>query len=293
MKNIILLMAAGILLLGACNEEKDIADAYGNFEAKGVSVSVDVSGRLMEYTPEEGDILKEGELVAIVDTVPFKLALGELQAQRDAVYTKTKNIDAQKLTLEEEMKTVKKEEKRLEQLYSDGAVTGQKVDEMDGRKRVLQSRIDALKVQRRTVYSEIAVVDSKILQMQDKLSRCYLNNPLPGTVLETYCEQHEMVMAGIPLYRLADLENMELKVYVDAILMGKIKIGDKAKVFVDDEVKTKREMEGRISWISSSAEFTPKIIQTKEERVKLVYAVKVLVKNDGSLKIGMPGEVMF
>lgn len=281
------------LLISSCSQENNSSDAYGNFEASSVSVSPDVSGKLVYLLLEEGEELQEGQLVAIVDTIPYYLNSQELEAQKSAIYSKLKNLDAQVSTLKEQKKSIMIEVRRANELFKDDAVTRQTLDDLNGRIRVLDSQINAVKVQKESVYSEINVINQKINMVRDKTDRCYIENPFHGTVLEKYAEQHEMVIAGKPIYKIADLKIMELRVYVDALQLSKLKLGDEVTVFVDEDRKQNRQLTGTICWIASQAEFTPKIIQTKEERVKLVYAIKIQLENDGLLKIGMPGEVVF
>ena len=281
------------LIVSSCNHDNNGSDAYGNFETTSVSISPDVSGKLLYLNLEEGEELKEGQLVAIVDTIPYYLSSQELEAQKSTVFSKLKNLDAQVLTLKEQRSTIMIEVKRANELYKDGAATRQTLDDLDGRIRVLDSQVEAFKAQKESVYSEIAVIEQKINIVRDKIDRCYMKNPIYGTVLEKYAEQHEIVIAGKPIYKIADLKTMELRVYVDALQLLKLKLGEEVIVLVDEDKKRNRQLEGNIIWIASQAEFTPKIIQTKEERVKLVYAIKIKVENDGLLKIGMPGEVVF
>ncbi len=282
-----------ILLISSCKQDNSTSDAYGNFETSSVSISPDVSGKLVYLYLEEGEELKEGQLVAIVDTIPYYLSTQELEAQKSAVFSKLKNLDAQVSTLMEQKSSIMIEVNRANELLKDAAVTRQTMDDLDGRIRVLDSQINAVGVQKESVYSEINVIDQKIIMVRDKIDRCYMKNPFHGTVLEKYSEQYEMVIAGKPIYKIADLTTMELRVYVDALQLATLKLGDEVIVFVDEDKKLNRQLNGIICWIASQAEFTPKIIQTKEERVKLVYAIKIRVKNDGLLKIGMPGEVVF
>ncbi len=281
------------LLLSSCNQDSSNSDAYGNFETSSVSISPDASGKLIYFDLEEGEELKEGQLVAIVDTIPYYLNSQELEAQKLAIFSKLKNLDAQVLTLKEQRSSIMIEVRRAKELFKDGAATRQTMDDLDGRIRVFDRQINAVKVQKESVYSEINVIDQKINLIRDKIDRCYMKNPFNGTVLEKYAELHEMVIAGKPIYKIADLKTMELRVYVDALQLSKLKLGEEVTVFVDEDKKRNRQLNGVIYWIASQAEFTPKIIQTKEERVKLVYAIKIRVKNDGLLKIGMPGEVVF
>lgn len=281
------------LVVYACNQENAGSDAYGNFETSSVSISPDVSGKLIFFQLEEGEELKKGQLVAIVDTIAYYLNSQELEAQKSAIFSRLKNLDAQASTLKEQRSSIMVEVKRANELFKDGAATRQNLDDLDGRIRVLDSQINAVMVQKESVYSEINVIDQKMKIVRDKIDRCYMKIPFHGTVLEKYAEQHEMVITGKAIYKIADLKIMELRVYVDALQLSKLKLGEEVRVLVDEDKKRNRHLTGTISWIASQAEFTPKIIQTKEERVKLVYAIKIKVHNDGLLKIGMPGEVVF
>ena len=292
MKNLLLLILI-LFLTASCGNESDLSDAYGNFEATSVFISSDVSGKILFLEIEEGDKPESGQLVAVIDTLQFFLAKGEIEAQQLAVFSKLQNLDAQAETFIEQKKALEVELKRAKSLYQDGAATTKMLDDIEGRLNVLNSQIRGVSVQKQSVKSEAAVLDQKMFQVKDKLERCFIKNPLSGTVLEKYAEMYEMAAAGKPLYKIADLSLMELKVYVSGAQITDIKLGQRVTVFVDADEKTNKELSGEVSWISSQAEFTPKIIQTKEERVKLVYAIKIKVQNDGFLKIGMPGEVVF
>ena len=185
------------------------------------------------------------------------------------------------------------EKKRVESLIADSAATGKQYDDIKGKIRVINYQIESVKVKNSTILSKLNQVNAQIEEVEELIWKCKIYNPIKGTILQKYSEVYELVMPGKALYKIANMSQMKLKVYVDGAQLPSIKIGQKAKVFIDRNEDTNTELEGTISWISSSAEFTPKIIQTKEERVKLVYAVKLLVKNEGNLKIGMPGEVIF
>ncbi len=282
-----------LIMTPSCRSAGDLSDAYGNFEATSVFISPDVPGKLLRFVVAEGEYIDSGTLVAIVDTMGFYLKLCDLHAQKNAVESRILNLSARSATLSEQLNTLDVEFKRARRLFEDGAVTEQLMDELKGKKKVLLSQISAVEIQKISIKSEISVLEQKELQMRDQFERCFIRNPVSGTVLEKYAEQYEMSMAGKPLYKIADLSTLELKVYAAGTDLQRIKIGETVRVFVDRDEQTNSEIEGIVSWVSSQAEFTPKIIQTKEERVHLVYAVKILVENDGSLKIGMPGEVVF
>ncbi len=277
----------------SCNQGDNLSDAYGNFESVPVYVSPDVSGRILFLKFEEGEKLDSGQLVVIIDTMPYHLNLMEIKARQTSVYSKLENMDAQAAIYKDQKKALLVELNRAEKLFKSGAATSQSLDDLNGRLDVLDSQIKSVMVQKRSIKSEAAVLDQNMLLIRDKLDRCYLKNRVQGTVLEKYAEAFEIAVTGKPVYKIANLNTLELRVYVSGAMLPEIKLGDQVVVLVDRDSKTNRELTGEVSWISSEAEFTPKIIQTKEERVKLVYAIKIRVKNDGSLKIGMPGEVIF
>lgn len=282
-----------ILSVISCNHGDGLSDAYGNFESVPVYVSPDVSGRILFLKLEEGENLDSGQLVAIIDTMPYHLNLMEIKARQVSVYSKLENMDAQAAIYKNQKKALMVELRRAEKLHESGAATSQTLDDLNGRLDVLNSQIKSVMVQKQSINSEAAVMDQNILSIRDKLDRCFLKNRLHGTVLEKYAEAFEIAVTGKPIYKIANLNTLELRVYISGSMLPNIKLGDQVMVLVDKDSKTNSELTGEVSWISSEAEFTPKIIQTKEERVKLVYAIKIRVKNDGSLKIGMPGEVVF
>ena len=178
-------------------------------------------------------------------------------------------------------------------MLKDGAATAQQMDQIEGQLRTLDSQIRAAETQFAGIESEISSIITQINQVEDKIRRCLIINPIDGTILEKYAEPFEIAAAGRTLYKIADLEMMELRAYISGEQLPLVKLGHEVTVLIDQDAKTNRELKGVVSWISDKSEFTPKIIQTKEERVNLVYAIKIQVRNDGTIKIGMPGEVKF
>jgi len=282
-----------IIGLNACSGNGDKSDAYGNFEATETIISAEATGKLLSFKIENGQQLKASELVGQIDTIVLSLKLKKLIAAKTEITANTNDILAQINVLKEQKNVLEIEKKRVESLIADSAATTKQYDDIKGRIRVIDRQIESVKTKNSTVLSKLNQLNVQIEEIEELIWRCKIYNPINGTVLQKYAEQYELVMPGKALYKIANLQQMELKVYVDGTQLPNIKIGDKAKVFIDKDAETNTELEGTINWISPSAEFTPKIIQTKEERVKLVYAVKLLVTNDGSLKIGMPGEVVF
>ncbi len=282
-----------IALLTACTGRKDKSDAYGNFEANETIISSEVSGRIIQLSLEEGQELQKGTLIGIVDTTDFQLKKEQLLAQRNAVSSKSENIASQVEVQEQQKSNLLIEKARIEKLFKDGAATKKQVDDINGSINVVDKQIKSILTQNTSVADEILALDKQIDQLNQNIKKCYFICPFTGTILSKYIQANELVVPGKSLYKIADLSAVFLRAYVGESQLSGIKLGQKAEVLIDNGTGTSKKYEGVITWISSSAEFTPKIIQTKEERVNLVYAIKVKVKNDGALKIGMPGEVNF
>ncbi len=292
MKNLLYLFLL-IFIFPACTGNDDKADAYGNFEAVETLVSAQASGELLEFNVENGMVLKANQQVGLIDTAVLSAKLKQLLAVKAEISANSKDVLSQIKVLDEQKNVLLIEKKRVENLIADSAATQKQYDDIIGKIKVIDRQIESVKVKNSAILSKYNQVNAQIEELQLNIDKCKIINPINGTVLQKYAEVHELAMPGKVLYKIADLSTMELKVYVSGAQLPHIKIGQKAKVYIDKNEEENTELEGTISWISSTAEFTPKIIQTKEERVKLVYAVKLLVKNDGSLKIGMPGEVRF
>ena len=291
MKLRIILILNAVMLL-SCSLNKQNSDAYGNFEAKEVIVSAEAQGRVTDYKIELGQQLRQGEIAGYIDSVQTDLKKEQLLAQKRLSATKFENIDAQANVQKEQLKALQTEQERIRKLLADGVATQRQLDDINGKMKVVESQISSIEVQKNSVTQELATFDKQISSVSDLLKKNTIINPIDGTVLQKYIENKELAVPGKPLYKIADLRNMELKVYVSGKQLSSIRIGDEVTVLVDKNDKEYNRMNGKIIWVSSNAEFTPKIIQTKEERVNLVYAVKVSVINDGTLKIGMPGEII-
>lgn len=293
MKNRFVLIILSAIILSSCSVNDGKSDAYGNFEAKEIIISSEAQGKIIEMNFEEGSVIKKDELVIVVDSMQLYLKKQQLIASKKTVSTKISNIISQINVGEEQKKTLIIEKERVNNLLKDGAATGKQLDDINGKIDVIDKQIASIRTQNSTVLSELEVFSKQIDMLNDQLSKYSVVNPVNGTVLEKYVEIFEIAIPGKPLYKIADLNEMELKVYITGEQLPYLKLNQKVEVFIDDNKNSNKKLEGDISWISSEAEFTPKIIQTKEERVKLVYAVKVRVKNDGRIKIGMPGEINF
>lgn len=287
------ILALAFLIFGACKNGEKQSDAYGNFEVVETIVSAEMTGKLMIMNPKQGDQLEPGKLIAQIDTTELFLKKLQTQAQLEADETKKQNVSAQINVLKEQQKTVSTNQARIARMYADKAATQQQLDEINGQMNVLDKQIAATNTQFQLIGSEMDVIKRQLDVFDEQLRKCRIVSPIKGTVLETYLETGELATPGKPVLKMADLSNLELKVYVSGAQLSKAKIGSEVKVLIDSDAKEMQTLSGKITWISSESEFTPKIIQTKEERVKLMYGVKILVANDGRLKIGMPGEVVF
>ncbi len=290
MKNILSTLVL-IALLSACSAETE-SDAYGNFEAIETIISSETTGKLISFTIKEGQTYQVNERVGVVDTLNLYLQKQQLLASKAAVGSKISNILSQIDVYKEQKTTLLKDQKRLQELLKEGAATQKQVDDINGKINVTDKQIASIETQNKSVLNEIKSLEWKAKIIDEQISKCKIENPINGTVLEKYVSESEFVTTGKPLYKIANLDVLELRVYISGAQLSKIKIGQKVKVLIDESKTENYETQGIISWVSNQAEFTPKIIQTKEERVKLVYAVKVKVKNDGRLKIGMPGEML-
>lgn len=290
--SIAVILLAAVLMTGCTGSEK--SDAYGQFEATETTISSRASGELLAFTAGEGKRLKAKQEVGKVDTTILKLKKQELVASLEAIQSKIENINAEVEVLKEQLNTALTNRNRIEALVKDSAATQQQLDDIQGKVRTIRKQIDALQTQKRSVRAEISATQARINQLEQQLEDTRIINPVNGTVLTTYVEQHELVGEGQPLYQIANLDTLELKIYVSGAQLPTIKLGQIVEVLIDENAEENQKLSGRISWIASEAEFTPKMIQTKEERVTQVYAVKVKVPNpEGILKIGMPGEVNF
>ena len=278
-----------ISLFWSCTNETK-ADAYGNFEATEISVSSQANGPLISFTIDEGQVLKKEVLVGIVDTIPLYLNKQQLLANKQIIYAKSKGVLSQIAVLKAQLETAKSNLNRILNLFKAKSATQKQLDDATGHVAVLNQQIKSIETQNTAVVNEAKSIDAQLNQVADKISKSYIKNPINGTVLVKYAEHSEITSFGKPLYKIADLNTLQLRVYVSETQLANLKIGQKVTVKVDSNKSTKN-YKGLITWIASEAEFTPKIIQTKEERVNLVYALKIDVKNDGSLKIGMPAEM--
>jgi HlyD family secretion protein len=281
------------LLLGGCKNKTNQADAYGNFEATEVTVSAETGGRIIRFDRDEGQDIEKGAEIALIDTTLLELQKAEIDAAMQSVRTRLGSLNAQNDILDQQIKNINVNIARIENMLKDDAATKKQYDDLTGQVLVLEKQIAANNTQKASIAAELSVYESKKATLNEQVKRSRIKSPLNGTIIEKYAEAGEITVAGKPVVKLADLSVMKLKVYVSGAQLGSIKIGNQCTVRTDDGKKGYRSFTGTISTISEKAEFTPKIIQTKEERVTLVYSVKIEVINDGTLKSGMPGEAIF
>ncbi len=277
----------------SCNSKSDKADAYGNFEAEETVISAEVNGKLLEFNLDEGNELKAGDKIGQIDTVQLYYQKRQLQSKKAAIEANFSSIVSQVAVIDEQITSLGKEKARVEKLLESKAATQKQLDDINGQLNVLNKQKNSVKSQNSALFAEIDAVNQNIAQLDDMLRRAQIINPVNGIVLEKYTEQFELVNPGKPLYKIADLSEIILRAYVSGAQLDDIKIGQIVKVEIDKDESENYSYEGKIAWIASESEFTPKVIQTKEERVNLVYAIKIRVVNDGKIKIGMPGEVRF
>ena len=278
------------IVLSSCNKNSENADAYGNFETTEVTVSSEANGKIEFLNIEEGNEVKKGQVVALIDTLQLHFNKEQLKVSIATVQSKSASVLSQISILNEQLKTAKIEQNRILNMFNENAATKRQVDEIEGKVNVINKQINSVQTQNAPILNEVKSIEVQIAKLEDQIKKSQVINPIDGTILTKYTEASEITTFGKPLYKIANLKEMELRVYFSETQLPQIKIGQNVKVVIDSNDNTK-SYNGTISWISSQAEFTPKVIQTKEERTNLVYAVKVKVKNDGSLKIGMPAEV--
>jgi len=281
------------LAIFSCNNQKDSSDAFGNFEADDQLISSEIAGKLLSSNFEEGMTLSKGAEIAVVDTVPILLQISQLKSQQLTILARKQSVKSQLAVVGQQKKNLEVDRARVDNMLKDGAATKKQKDDIMGNLELLDKQKESTRSQETVLTGESEVLDTQLAQLQDKLNRCRIVSPINGLVLERYKKAGELVGQGQSLCRIADVSSLNLRVFVSGDQLPHLKIGQKVKVLIDDTATKNKTLEGTVSWISSEAEFTPKIIQTKVERVKLVYAVKIKVANDGALKIGMPGEIKF
>ena len=292
MKNYNYILGISIIAVSlfSCNDSKGKADGYGNFEATQTTISAENNGKLMQFDLNDGDVLQKNQFIGYIDTIPLALKREQLHVSKTVIGSKSRGVLSQINVLNAKLKIANTNKNRIENLIRDNAGTQKQLDEVQGEMDVVKSQIRSVEIQNAPVVNELKSIDVLLKQIDDQIKKSKIINPVNGTVLTKYTEPYEITAFGKPLYKIANLNTMLLRVYVSEMQLASLKLGQKVTVKIDD-TDAMKSYKGTIGWIASEAEFTPKIIQTKEERVALVYAVKIDVANDGSLKIGMPAEM--
>lgn len=286
-----------VTVITSCSNKQTEADASGTFEAIETIISAEANGVLQQLIVQEGQTLQAGEIVGYVDSTQLYLKKKQIQAQVDAVLSKTPRISTQLAALRTQLEHAQREYQRMEQLYEEDGATEKQRDDARANMLVIENQLDAqrssLSITSTSLKEETYPLMLQMTQVEDQLKKCTLRNPMAGTVLVRYVEPYEMAATGKPLYKIADLSNLILRAYITGNQFSTLQLNQKVRVSVDDGEGGLKPYTGIVEWISDQAEFTPKSIQTKDERANLVYAIKVKVKNNGLLKIGMYGEINF
>jgi HlyD family secretion protein len=306
----ILITPVFIFSLIACNNNKHEFDATGTFEVDEVVVSSLITGKILSFNIREGDTIPKNKIVGEVDAENLSLQKEQVQASIKALSEKTTSVAPQVNLLEKQLavqqsqlKNLLHEKTRFENLLKQDAATGKQVDDINAQVDVARKQIavtqqqinvqrNNISTQNRSVLSETKPLEKRVAQLNDQIQKANIVNPISGTVITKYAEEGELTSSGKALYQIADLSEMTLRAYISGAQLSQVKLNQTVKVLVDNGADSYKEMTGVITWISDKAEFTPKTIQTKDERANLVYAMKIKVKNDGYLKIGMYGEVI-
>ena len=293
----IVLIATVLVLLASCGKGEKAYDATGTFEATETTVSAEQSGTLVRFDVSEGDEIALGKEVGLIDTTQLWLKIQQMGATKAVCRSQRPDMEKQIAATRQQLAKARHDEQRYRELVADGAAPSKMLDDASNQVAVLQKQLDAqistLNTQLSTLDSQVSTVDVQVSQLRDQLQKCHVVTPIAGTVLEKYVEQGEFVATGKPLFKMASVQRMYFRAYVTSAQLQNIKVGQQAKVYADYGDGQKKEYEGTVTWISSRSEFTPKTILTDDERADLVYALKVAVKNDGYIKIGMYGEVKF
>ena len=285
------------LAMTACGKGNKVYDASGVFESTEVTVSAEGNGRIMSLDLQEGDRLEAGAVVGCIDTVQLYLSKIQLEASRRAVGSGRLNISRQIAALESQIAKQRQELDRFTKLEQAGASNRKQVEDIQAQLDILERQLAAQKESLQNTNSNVSgqadALEAQVMQLEDKIRKCVITSPVSGTILAKYSEAGELAVQGRALFKVADLDNIRLRAYITADQLTGLKLGQSVKVFADQGTSGRKEYAGTLVWISDKAEFTPKTIQTRDERANLVYAVKIAVKNDGLIKLGMYGEVKF
>ena len=290
----VLYIAVSLLAI-ACSKEAEF-DAQGTFEATEVVVSSEATGRILNFDIEEGMTIVANQAVGTIDSLQLHLQRKQLLAQQSALLTSRPDVKKQVASLREQIVKQKSELRRVENMLSDGAATQKQKDDIEAQIKILEGQLEAtlstLSKNTSTINDNSVALEAQIAALDDRISKCRILSPVGGTVLVKYAEAGELASVGKPLMKIADLKNIYLRAYFTSDQLANIRLGDEVKVVADFGGEERYDYTGRVAWISSESEYTPKTIQTKDSRANLVYAVKIAVENDGRLKIGLAGEVI-
>ncbi len=298
MKNTNIITALFLFMLGSlfvtsCTEDENTSDAFGNFDVDETIISAETAGKLEQFNIQEGATVKAGAVVGSIDSTNLLLERNSIEANKLTVSAKLTAINAEIKVLNTQLKVIEKEHNRVVKLIKSDAATQKQLDDIEGNMEIIKSRMTAASAQKPAVKAQLEVIDANIAKVNNQIDKCIIINPVEGIVLTKLVEQHELVAPGRPLYKVANPDKIYLKAYVTGTQVSGLKQGQKVSIITDNAEGGLKTLAGTINWISEEAEFTPKLIQTREERVSLVYAIKVGFENPGSVKIGMPGEVKF
>jgi len=281
----------------SCGNNNNEFDASGTFESTEIIISSESMGKILNLNIEEGDKINKNEIVGIIDSVQLHLKKMQLIKNMQSVISRSPKVSTQLSILKEELKKQIKEQKRLKRLAKANAASEKQIDDISASVLILKSKIKALKSTLNnnvnSINAQSSAIEIQIAQIEDQLSKCYIKSPTNGSILAKYSQEGEFARVGKPLFKIANLDEVFLKAYINSGQLLNLKLGQSVKVFANFGGDKQREYKGHISWISNKSEFTPKSIQTQDERENLVYAIKVKIKNDGYIKLGMYGEVKF
>ena len=293
----ILTLAGTALMMAACGGNEKAQDATGTFEATETTVFAEQSGTLLTFGINEGDEVAQGAEVGLIDTTQTWLKIQQTEATKAVYQSQKPDTERQIAAIRQQLAKARQEQQRYKELVADGAAPSKMLDDATSQVKVLQKQLDAqissLSTSARVLDKQTAAAEVQVASLRDMLRKCHITAPTQGTVLEKYVERGEFVATGKPLFKIADTQAMYLRAYVTSAQLQNVKLGQQVKVFADYGDQQKKEYVGTVAWISSRSEFTPKAILTDDERADLVYAVKIAVRNDGYIKIGMYGEVCF
>ncbi len=291
------IIGIALLFLASCNNKNNTFDATGSFEATEIIVSAEAAGKILQLQVKEGQKLQKGNVVGAIDSTQLYLQKMSLWSNVRGIRAQLPNIDTQTAALEENIQNLQREKERTQKLINANAANQKQLDDINSQIDVLQRQLSAqtssLQKSSANISAQSSAMEIQVAQLEDRIAKCRIESPITGIVLHKYAEQGELANIGTPLFKIADIETMFLRAYVTNEQLAQIKLNDQVTVRTDAGNDEMRSYNGVVTWISDKAEFTPKTIQTKNERANLVYAIKIEVLNDGFIKIGMYGEVKF